>query len=68
MVVDGLVNSEYYQRHENERGKIMVCTDLFNCCDCGGEECGCTYCWSCKACDECLNDNEVDCENTKYNM
>jgi len=51
----------------------MTCSDIFNCCDCGGREseddsCGCPYCWSCNACDECLDDNEEDCLNTDYNM
>ena len=30
-----------------------TCSELFNCCDCGGAGCGCYYCWSCNACDEC---------------
>ena len=35
------------------------CFDLFNCCDCGFEEgdedyCGCAYCFSCNACENCL--------------
>lgn len=30
-----------------------TCGELFNCCDCGGENCGCAYCWSCHACEEC---------------
>lgn len=29
------------------------CSELYNCCDCGGNECGCAYCWSCNACDIC---------------
>jgi len=29
------------------------CSTLFNCCDCGGVDCGCSYCWSCNACDSC---------------
>ena len=31
------------------------CSDTFNCCDCGGSHCGCAYCFSCNACDKCLN-------------
>ena len=31
------------------------CFDNFNCCDCGGNDCGCAYCFSCNACDKCLN-------------
>lgn len=29
------------------------CSSMFNCCDCGGNNCGCRYCWSCNACDTC---------------
>lgn len=32
------------------------CGDLFDCCDCGGNDCGCAYCFSCNACEECLDD------------
>ena len=32
------------------------CSEIYNCCDCGGNECGCPYCWSCNACEECLDD------------
>ena len=35
-----------------------TCEDWYNCCDCGGEECGCGYCWTCNACDHCLNGGE----------
>lgn len=34
------------------------CEDYYNCCDCGnqdGDGCGCAYCWSCNACEDCLN-------------
>jgi len=31
----------------------MTCADSFNCCDCGGHDCGCSYCWSCNACENC---------------
>lgn len=30
------------------------CFSVFTCCDCGGKDCGCRYCWSCRACDSCL--------------
>ena len=29
------------------------CEELYNCCSCGGVDCGCRYCWDCNACDEC---------------
>lgn len=34
-----------------------ACSEMYNCCDCGGVEggCGCPYCWSCNACSVCLN-------------
>jgi len=32
------------------------CERKFNCCDCGGNECGCAYCWSCNACENCLSE------------
>lgn len=35
----------------------LTCEDLYNCCDCGGVECGCPYCWSCNACDTCKDED-----------
>lgn len=29
------------------------CSTLFNCCSCGGNDCGCPYCWDCNACENC---------------
>jgi hypothetical protein len=43
--------------------KQYTCTDLYDCCDCGGNDCGCGYCFSCHACEACLNDDEDHCEN-----
>lgn len=43
------------------------CEKLFDCCDCGGKDCGCGYCWACKACENCYEGNEENCLNTKYN-
>lgn len=34
------------------------CEKLYDCCDCGGNDCGCGYCWSCNACEECLDERE----------
>lgn len=43
--------------------KQDTCSDLYNCCDCGGENCGCAYCFSCHACESCLSDNiNSECE------
>jgi hypothetical protein len=33
-----------------------------NCCNCGGEGCGCSYCWTCQACEACLHDTGEFCE------
>jgi hypothetical protein len=45
-----------------------TCSELFNCCDCGGNDCGCAYCFSCHACDHCLNDDGQPCEYSgEYN-
>lgn len=35
----------------------LTCAELYNCCDCGGYDCGCNYCWSCHACEACQNDD-----------
>ena len=35
-----------------------TCSDLYNCCDCGGNDCGCAYCWSCNACEICKQERE----------
>lgn len=37
----------------------MGCSEMYNCCDCGiidENGCGCAYCWSCNACEECLEE------------
>lgn len=36
--------------------EICNCSEIYNCCDCGGNDCGCGYCWSCNACEDCLNE------------
>lgn len=36
--------------------EICDCGDMYNCCDCGGSDCGCGGCWSCNACEDCLNE------------
>ena len=49
----------------------LDCSDLFNCCDCGGNNCDCNYCFSCNACESCANREEdtpnPDCENKEWN-
>ena len=36
------------------------CGVIYTCCDCGDNDCGCAYCWSCNACEDCLNEDEED--------
>lgn len=45
---------------KDRNGKQYDCGSMYNCCDCGNVEdgCGCSYCFSCNACEECLNDEE----------
>lgn len=33
------------------------CDKIYTCCDCGGNDCGCAYCWSCNACDDCKEED-----------
>lgn len=38
--------------------KTCDCEETLNCCDCGvrdGDGCECSYCWSCNACEDCLD-------------
>lgn len=43
--------------YDNIKG-VSTCEEIYTCCDCGGNDCGCAYCWSCNACEECLNDED----------
>lgn len=36
----------------------VPCGEQFNCCDCGGNGCGCGGCFSCNACDKCMEEEE----------
>lgn len=38
--------------------EICHCGDIYNCCDCGNPDngCGCSGCFSCNACEDCLNE------------
>lgn len=40
---------------ENQKDVGTDCDGMFDCCDCGGHDCGCRYCWSCNACEKCLD-------------
>lgn len=41
-----------------ENAPEMTCDVMFNCCDCGGNDCGCGYCFSCHACAVCRGETE----------
>lgn len=51
---------EYSVAFQKDRlGNNRTCGDMYNCCDCGTTDdcgCGCSYCFSCNACDHCKND------------
>jgi len=47
---------------------VKTCEDDLDCCDCGGADCECRYCWSCNACDECLAGEGETCHNAKKEM
>lgn len=36
------------------------CHYFYSCCSCGGNECGCRYCFDCNACEACLSDDETE--------
>jgi len=38
---------------------IKDCSYYYDCCDCGGNDCGCAYCWSCNACECCLSEDTM---------
>ncbi len=42
-----------------ENGTTHTCDEYYNCCDCGNSEdgCGCSYCFSCNACETCIKED-----------
>lgn len=38
--------------------RLITCGEQFNCCSCGGEDCGCAYCFDCQACEACKEERE----------
>jgi hypothetical protein len=44
----------------------MKCSDIYNCCDCGDGDCGCAYCFSCNACENCRRGIECCKRKNKY--
>lgn len=45
------MNCVQYQQY-----KTSTCGEVYSCCDCGGNDCGCGYCFSCNACEYCLDE------------
>jgi len=50
--------AEHCEHLDYEGNGNNTCEDYYNCCDCGGNDCGCRYCWSCNACEFCLNNDD----------
>jgi hypothetical protein len=50
------VTSKDSKCENKQDGQSDECSDLFNCCFCGGDECGCRYCFDCNACEHCLEE------------
>jgi len=47
---------------------VNCCSELYTCCDCGcgieDDGCGCNGCWSCNACENCLeNGDDENCDH-----
>ena len=43
----------------DKKGNPYTCNTMFDCCDCGTRDesgCGCAYCFSCNACEECIKE------------
>jgi hypothetical protein len=36
------------------------CNSHYDCCDCGGNDCGCGYCFSCNCCELCRIECDMD--------
>jgi hypothetical protein len=58
-VVETVLSSEIDMHTDNiceniRYGGKNKCEDLYNCCNCGGDDCGCGGCFSCNACIVCL--------------
>lgn len=46
---------------KDRKGNPRTCGDMYDCCDCGTRDedkgCGCSYCFSCNACEHCINED-----------
>ena len=49
-------------------GEKYDCRDMYNCCDCGGSNCGCNGCYSCNACDSCKGNPLTEGSTSSINM
>lgn len=52
-----LFNPEQCENKYTRSNRAITCREIYNCCDCGGKFCGCDYCFSCKACEYCLEND-----------
>lgn len=41
-------------------GDGSECSEMYDCCRCGGNKCGCAYCFDCNACHVCKGEEEDD--------
>ena len=49
-------NKDEINECEDMQGKDD-CFSTYNCCNCGGNNCFCSGCFSCNACSVCLDDD-----------
>lgn len=43
-----------------EGSQTLTCNELYNCCSCGDNGCGCAYCFDCNACEVCWEESLLD--------
>ncbi|MBE4779855.1 hypothetical protein HJ167_19875 [Vibrio parahaemolyticus] len=56
--VEAGINEILENMCEEMDGNGDCCHEHYNCCDCGGNDCGCPGCFSCKACPFCKEEDE----------
>lgn len=52
-------NPECHRWLKRPNGKRPSCAHVYQCCDCGGGNCDCSGCFSCNACESCLEAEEL---------
>jgi hypothetical protein len=62
-----LARAKKQSRDMTNYDEPLDCYELFDCCSCGDNDCGCRYCFDCNACDSCKDDHPENCEHTTYN-